>query len=90
MDIASIYREIAMILRGLGAERIFLLASKIRKLGDRTCVSVEVIADTVPDMAVALTRIQGICPDLDCRLLDGAEDANYDLWREAEEDGIQL
>ena len=90
MNVAGIYREIGKTLRAFGAEQIYILTSKTILEKDVAHLFLEVIVDHVSDITGAMENIQSIAPNLCCKLIDGADDKNRDLLREAETDGILL
>ena len=93
IDITEIYRETGKILRKQGAARVYILRSRIlpgKYKGEGIQMQMEVIADQLNDCAEAMEELRNVFDNVEYTLYDGAADENYELLKEAEEDGIQL
>lgn len=90
MEIVDIYRIVGRILRSQGASRIYILNSKTIDDGSKFTLSLEIIADQIIDYAKANRMIVEALPDIECTLIQDDHPDYYDLFQEAEQDGIQL
>ena len=90
MEIVDIYRIVGKILRSQGASRIYILNSKTIGDGSKFTLSLETIADQIIDYAKAKRMIVEALPDIECTLIQDDHPDYYDLFQEAEQDGIQL
>lgn len=89
METVELYRAIGKMMRGQGAERIYLLRAKI--LTEGPCrMQLELAADGVWDMELAKSRCREAWPEISIRLLDLNAEENAELSEEVMEDGIQL
>lgn len=89
-DDMIIYRIVGKILRSQGASKIYILNSKTIVDGSKFTISLEIIADQMIDYAKANRMVAEALSDVKCTLIQDDHPDYYDLFQEAEQDGIQL